>query len=67
MMKTIKAEKYQATRTARVTNTGCRIQFEYLQILDKIIAELVLIIESYLHNTDAEIINAKIMSNINME
>ena len=32
MMKTIKAEKYQATRTARVTNTGSRIQFEYLQI-----------------------------------
>jgi len=26
----IRKEKYQATRTARVTKTGCLIQFEYL-------------------------------------
>ena len=30
MMRTMRNEKYQATRTARVTRTGCRIQFEYL-------------------------------------
>ena len=30
MMKIIRKEKYQATKTARVTKTGCLIQFEYL-------------------------------------
>ena len=41
MMKTIKEEKYQATRTARVTNTGCRIQFEYLNITRSILNFLI--------------------------
>lgn len=30
MMKMIRKEKYQAVRTASVTNTGCLIQLEYL-------------------------------------
>ena len=31
MMKMIRKEKYQAVRTASVTNTGCLIQLEYLR------------------------------------
>jgi len=34
MMKMIRNEKYQATKTARVTMTGCRIQLEYLHNKD---------------------------------
>lgn len=31
MMKMMRKEKYQAVRTASVTNTGCLIQLEYLR------------------------------------
>jgi len=34
IMKMIRNEKYHATRTARVTKTGCRIQLEYLHNKD---------------------------------
>ena len=30
MINIMRKEKYQATRTAKVTKTGCLIQFEYL-------------------------------------
>ena len=42
IMKMIRNEKYHATKTARVTKTGCRIQLEYLksEVLDYLVPEL---------------------------
>ena len=56
IMKMIRNEKYHATKTARVTKTGCRIQLEYLksEVLDYLVPELQRRFFSWGRATDTE-------------